>query len=195
MIHDPDCTVFGRAPGLPDDLFEHDGLITKRHIRATAVGHLRPLPGQLLWDVGTGAGSIAIEWCRGADGARAIGLERNPTRAGRARANAARLTPAGSLEVREGPAAEALDSLPAPDAVFVGGGLSSAVLDRAVARIRPGGRIVAHGVTVEAELVCAQAHSRWGGQLSRMQVELGEPLGSLQGWTPGRTVIQWFLQR
>ena len=192
MITDRDTALLGRTPGLPDDVFEHDGLITKRHVRATALAHLRPLPGQLLWDVGTGAASIAIEWCRAAEGARAIGLERDAGRAARARRNIARLTE-DAVEVVEGPATASLAGLPRPDAVFVGGGLSMPVLEQAMAVLPTGGRIVVHGVTLEAELLCAAARERWGGQLSRVQVEVAEPLATLTGWTPARTVIQWHL--
>ncbi|RMB62427.1 precorrin-6Y C5,15-methyltransferase (decarboxylating) subunit CbiT [Tessaracoccus antarcticus] len=195
MVEDPHCHLLGRTPGLPDEVFEHDGLITKRHIRATALAHLRPLPGELLWDVGAGAGSVAVEWCRAAEGARAIGIERNSARAARVRANAERLTEPGVLQVVEGSAAGVLDGLPVPDAVFIGGGGTVEVVEHAVARLRPGGRVVVHGITIEAELVCVDAHRRWGGQLSRMQVETAQPLGSLTGWQPARTVIAWVHQK
>ncbi|MFT3889680.1 MAG: precorrin-6Y C5,15-methyltransferase (decarboxylating) subunit CbiT [Arachnia sp.] len=191
MIIDRDGALLGRAPGLPEEAFESDGLITKRVLRASALAHLRPMPGQLLWDVGAGAGSIAIEWCRGAEGARAIGIERRADRAARALANAERLTPAGSFHLIEGAVDDSLADLPAPHAVFVGGGGTMPVLERAMDALLPGGRLVVHGVTVEAELLCVAAHGRWGGQLSRIQVENAEPLGSLLGWKPARTVIQW----
>lgn len=190
MITDRDCSVLGRSPGLPDDVYEHDGLITKRHVRATALAHLRPRPGELLWDIGTGAASIAIEWCRAADGATAIGIERHLDRAARARSNAARLTQ-DAVRVIDGAAAESLTDLPTPDAVFIGGGLAMEVLEQAMTALRPGGRMVVHGITIESELLCVSAHRRWGGQLSRMHVELAQPLASLTGWTPARTVIQW----
>ena len=195
MIIDRDGALLGRAPGLPDEVFESDGLLTKRVVRASALAHLRPLPGQLLWDIGTGAGSIAIEWCRAADGARAIGVERRADRASRALANAERLTPAGAFRLVEGPADEVLTELPAPDAVFVGGGGTMPVLERAMSALRGGGRLVVHGITVEAELLCVAAHERWGGHLSRIQVENAEPLGSLLGWKPYRTVIQWAVEK
>ncbi|MDF1488981.1 precorrin-6Y C5,15-methyltransferase (decarboxylating) subunit CbiT [Tessaracoccus caeni] len=191
MIVDRDCSLLGRAPGLPDDVFEHDGLVTKRVIRAAALAHLRPQPGQWLWDIGVGAGSVAIEWCRGAEGARAIGVERRSDRASRAIANAERLAPEGSFDLVVGDAADVVARLPRPDAVFVGGGGTIAVLETAMEALHPGGRIVVHGVTLEAELLAAEAHRRWGGQLLRMQVETAEPLGRLTGWKPARTVIQW----
>ena len=195
MIVDRDGALLGRTPGLPDEVFASDGLITKRVLRASAIAHLRPLPGQLLWDVGTGAGSIAVEWCRAADGARAIGVERRSDRASRALGNAERLTPEGAFRLVEGDAAEVLGGLPAPDAVFVGGGGTLEVLELAMAALRDGGRLVVHGITVEAELLCVAAHQRWGGHLSRIQVENAEPLGSLLGWKPYRTVIQWAVEK
>ncbi|HMR50173.1 MAG TPA: precorrin-6Y C5,15-methyltransferase (decarboxylating) subunit CbiT [Arachnia sp.] len=195
MIVDRDGALLGRAPGLPDEVFESDGLVTKRVIRAAALAHLRPMPGELLWDIGVGAGSVAIEWCRAADGARAIGVERRADRAARAVANAERLTAPGAFELVEGDAVAVVGSLPAPDAVFVGGGGTVEVLEAAMSALRPGGRIVVHGVTVEAELLCVEAQRRWGGQLVRMQVETAEPLGRLTGWKPARTVIQWSRQR
>lgn len=191
LITDRDGALLGRSPGLPDDVFDSDGLVTKRVIRAAALAHLRPGPGELLWDIGVGAGSVAIEWCRAADGACAIGVERRADRASRARANAERLTPEGAFTLVEGDAAEVVTGLPRPDAVFVGGGGSIAVLETAVGALGPDGRIVVHGVTLEAELLAAEAHRRWGGQLARMQVETAEPLGRLTGWKPARTVIQW----
>lgn len=185
---------WGTVPGLPDEAFEHDGLITKRHQRASAFAFLRPLPGELLWDVGTGSGAVAIEWCRAAANARAIGLERSTQRAERARANAERLAP-GRVEVRVGDAAHLVADLPAPDAVFVGGGATSGVLDACWAALRPGGRIVAHGVTVETEAILVAAYRAHGGQLARLGVELAEPLGRFLGWTPHRALIQWSCSR
>lgn len=195
MIIDRDGALFGCTPGLPDEAFESDGLITKRVVRASALAHLRPLPGQLLWDIGTGAGSIAVEWCRAADGARAIGVERRADRASRALANAERLTPQGAFHLVEGLAGDVLAELPSPDAVFVGGGATMPVLELAMSALHAGGRLVVHGITVEAELLCVAAHERWGGHLSRIQVENAEPLGSLLGWTPYRTVIQWAVEK
>ena len=195
MIEDRNCHVLGRTPGLPDEVFEHDGLITKRHIRATALAHLRPLPGELLWDVGAGAGSVAVEWCRAAEGATAIGIERNAVRAARARNNAARLTAPGAMRIVDGAAADSLADLPCPDAVFIGGGATLQVVEQAVARLRQGGRLVVHGITIEAEMLGVEAHRRWGGHLSRMQVETAQPLGKLTGWQPARTVIAWVHQK
>ena len=161
-------------PGLPDDAFEHDGLITKRHQRATAFAFLRPAAGELLWDVGTGSGAMAIEWCRAAPGARAIGLERNPERAARARRNAERWTP-GQVQIIEGAASTTLAALPSPDAVFLGGAVSDEVLDACWAALRAGGRVVAHGVTLETEALLAERYRRHGGSLARLSIEIAEP--------------------
>lgn len=178
------------VPGLPDDAFEHDGLITKRHVRAGAFAFLRPASGELLWDVGLGSGAMAIEWCRAAPGARAIGLERNPERAARAVRNVAALAP-GAVEVREGDVAALVADLPTPDAVFVGGGASPAVVARCWDALPSGGRIVVHGVTVETEAVCVGAYREHGGSLTRIGVETAEPIGRLLGWTPARAITQW----
>ena len=177
-------------PGLPDDAFEHDGLITKRHQRATAFAFLRPAAGELLWDVGTGSGAMAIEWCRAAPGARAIGLERNPERAARARRNAERWTP-GQVQIIEGAASTTLAALPSPDAVFLGGAVSNEVLDLCWAALRAGGRVVAHGVTLETEALLAEQYRRHGGSLARLSIEIAEPLGRFHGWVPARPVTQW----
>ncbi len=177
-------------PGLPDDAFEHDGLITKRHQRATAFAFLRPAAGELLWDVGTGSGAMAIEWCRAAPGARAIGLERNPERAARARRNAERWTP-GQVQIIEGAASATLAALPSPDAVFLGGAVSNEVLDLCWAALRAGGRVVAHGVTLETEALLAEQYRRHGGSLARLSIEIAEPLGRFHGWVPARPVTQW----
>ena len=177
-------------PGLPDDAFEHDGLITKRHQRAPAFASLRPPPGELLWDVGTGSGAMAIEWCRAAPGARAIGLERNPERAARARRNAERWTP-GQVQIIEGAASATLAALPSPDAVFLGGAVSNEVLDLCWAALRAGGRVVAHGVTLETEALLAERYRSHGGSLARLSIEIAEPLGRFHGWVPARPVTQW----
>lgn len=180
----------GTTPGLPDEAFEHDGLITKRHQRASAFAFLRPVAGQLLWDVGAGSGAMAIEWCRAAPQTRAIGLERNPERAARARRNIERMAP-GQVEIIDGQAAETLVGLPRPDAIFIGGGVTDGVLAGCWDALAPGGRIVAHGVTLETEALLAEQYRAHGGSLTRLLIETAEPLGRFLGWVPARPVTQW----
>ena len=183
-------SVLGRAPGLPDDAYEHDGQLTRRDIRAAALAALGPLPGQLLWDVGAGAGSVAIEWCRTDPRCRAIAVERDPARADRIQRNAARLgVPDLTVVRRSAPAA--LAELPDPDAVFVGGGASTDTLDACWTALRPGARLVAHAVTVETEQVLLAAYRRWGGTMTRLSVEVLVPIGRFTGWVPARPIVQW----
>ena len=181
----------GWATGLPDDAFEHDGQLTKRDLRAAALARLLPAPGQLLWDVGAGAGSVGIEWMRSHPTCRAIAVEADAGRAERIGRNAQRLgVPA--LQVIQGAAPDALSELSIPDAVFIGGGATrSGVLRRCLDALRAGGRIVVHGVTVETEALLAEAYGEHGGELSRIHVEHAAPVGSFTGWTPARAVTQW----
>lgn len=180
----------GPIPGLPDEAFEHDGLITKRHVRAQAFAFLRPLPGQLMWDVGTGSGAMAIEWCRAAQGATAIGLERKAERAARARRNIERLAP-GLVEVVEGEASQNLAALPAPDAVFIGGGATDGVLAGCWEALKPGGRIVVHGVTLETEALLAQQYRTLGGTLHRIMIDTVDEIGRFLSWSPARPITAW----
>ncbi|WP_240641013.1 precorrin-6y C5,15-methyltransferase (decarboxylating) subunit CbiE [Nocardioides ferulae] len=183
------------AAGLPDDAFEHDGQLTKRDLRASALARLRPAPGQHLWDVGAGAGSVGIEWMRAHPACRTTAVEADPERVGRIRRNAARLG-VPDLTVVEGRAPAALAHLSAPDAVFVGGGATRpGVLDTCLAAVGPGGRLVVHGVTLETEQLLAEAHRTHGGELTRIAVESAAPVGGFTGWTPARTVTQWCLER
>ncbi len=178
------------ASGLPDDAYEHDGQLTKRDLRASALARLGPRPGELLWDVGAGAGSIAIEWLRASPRCRAIAVEWNRDRVKRIAANAHHLGVPG-LQVVHGTAPAALVDLPPPDAVFVGGGARAEVLDLAWSALRPGGRLVAHAVTVETEMIITRAWQRLGGELTRIAVEHLEQIGSYHGWRPSRAVVQW----
>jgi len=181
--------------GLPDAAFEHDGQLTKRDLRASALSRLAPQPGQLLWDVGAGAGSLGIEWLRAHPTCRAVAIEADADRAARIRRNAGRLgVPA--LEVVHGVAPAALGGLPAPDAVFVGGGATTAgLLDTCLGALRPGGRLVVHGVTLETEALLARRYAAHGGELTRIHVEHAAPIGAFTGWTPGRAVTQWTVSR
>ena len=181
----------GWVAGLPDDAFEHDGQLTKRDLRAAALARLLPAPGQLLWDVGAGAGSVGIEWMRSHPACRAVAVEADAGRAERIARNAKSLgVPA--LHVVQGSAPNALDDLSAPDAVFIGGGATrDGVLQRCLEALRGGGRIVVHGVTVQTEAILAAAYGEHGGELTRIHVEHAAPVGSFTGWTPARAVTQW----
>jgi precorrin-6Y C5,15-methyltransferase (decarboxylating) len=188
-----DCegpSLGGWTAGLPDDAYEHDGQLTKRDQRASALGRLAPQPRELLWDVGAGAGSVGIEWMRTHPTCRAIAVEADPDRAARIESNARRLG-VPDLEVVTGRAPEALAGLAEPDACFVGGGGSREVLDLCRQRLRAGGRLVAHGVTLETEGILGDAHAEHGGELVRLSVERAEPLGGYRGWAPARAVVQW----
>ncbi|MFJ7215932.1 precorrin-6y C5,15-methyltransferase (decarboxylating) subunit CbiE [Amycolatopsis sp. NPDC098790] len=174
--------------GIPDDVYSHDGQLTKRDLRVSALARLAPSPGELLWDVGAGAGSVGIEWSRLHGLNRAIAIERDPGRAERIGRNALDLG-VPELEVVTGEAPDALSALPAPDAVFIGGGVTvPGVLDACLATEA---RVVAHGVTLEAEQVLARAYAQYGGELVRIGVERAGTLGGFTGWTPARVVTQW----
>lgn len=177
--------------GLPDDAFEHDGQLTKRDLRAAALARLMPQPGQLLWDVGAGAGSVGIEWMRADPTCRTIAVEADAARAERIRRNALRLG-VPDLVVVHGPAPEVLEHHPRPDAVFVGGGATRAgLLDACLAALGPGGRLVVHGVTLETERLLGERYAEHGGELTRISVEHAAPVGAFTGWRPARTVTQW----
>ena len=178
------------AAGLPDEAYEHDGQLTKRDVRASALAHLMPRPGELLWDVGAGAGSIGIEWARAHPRCRAIAVERDPDRVERIAANAAQLGVPG-LRVVHGTAPDALADLPRPDAVFVGGGADDPVLDVCWSALRPGGRLVVHAVTLETEAVITARWRELGGTMTRIAVEHLERIGGYHGWKPARAVVQW----
>ncbi|PUA80466.1 cobalamin biosynthesis bifunctional protein CbiET [Nocardioides currus] len=187
--------VHGWTAGLPDDAFDHDGQLTKRDLRASALARLAPTPGELLWDVGAGAGSVGIEWMRAHPSCRTIAVESDPERARRISTNAAHLG-VPTLQVVTGRAPEALADLEAPDAIFVGGGATApGLLDACLASLKPGGRIVVHGVTLETETLLAAAYDQHGGELTRISVETAAPVGTFTGWTPARTVTQWALTR
>jgi precorrin-6Y C5,15-methyltransferase (decarboxylating) len=179
------------VPGLPDDAYLGDGQLTKREVRAVTLAALAPSPGALLWDVGAGSGSIGIEWMRAHPSCRAVAIESSADRAATVTANAAALGVPG-LRVVHGRAPEALDGLPRPDTIFIGGGLTrDGVLDRCLAALRPGGRLVANAVTVESEAVLAAAYAKLGGELSRITVQRGSPVGGFTGWRSFMPVTIW----
>ncbi|MFF5262091.1 precorrin-6Y C5,15-methyltransferase (decarboxylating) subunit CbiT [Actinomadura viridis] len=183
------------VPGLPDDAYRHDGQLTKREVRAVTLARLAPVPGELLWDVGAGAGSVAIEWARAHPACRAIAVEDRPDRAGRIAANAAALG-VPELRVVTGTAPAALAGLDPPDAVFIGGGLTAAgLIETCWEALRPGGRLVANAVTVEGERVLFEAYGRLGGELTRIAVDRAAPVGGFTGWRPQMPVTQWTATR
>ena len=183
------------TPGLPDDAFEHDGQLTKRDVRAMTVPKLLPGPGQLLWDVGAGAGSIAIEWMRTDPSCRAVAVEHRAERAERITRNAAALGVPG-LQVVTGAAPDVLAGLAAPDAVFVGGGVTvPGVLDASWAALREGGRLVVNAVTLESEMLVADWYDRVGGELVRLSVDHASPVGGFTGWRPAMRVTQWVVSK
>jgi precorrin-6Y C5,15-methyltransferase (decarboxylating) len=189
------ATAPGLATGLDDDLFESDGQLTKREIRAVTLSALAPQAGELLWDIGLGAGSIAIEWLLRHPAMRAIGIEERAERAERAARNAAALgTP--DLRLVTGRAPEALAGLPAPDAVFIGGGMAEAgVFEAAWTALKPGGRLVANAVSLRTEQRLLELFHGFGGDLMRLDVARARPLGKEIGWEPARPVVQWRVRK
>ena len=183
------CPI-GLTPGRSDDLFEHDGQLTKREARALALAALAPLRGEMLWDIGGGSGSVAIEWMLANTSLRALTIERDEARAARIGRNAAALG-VPHLRVIHGTAPEAMADLPPPDAVFVGGGCSAPVLDAAQAALPPGGRLVVHAVTLETEALLLQRRAAAGGQLLRVEFARAAPIGGKTGWRPAMPLTQW----
>lgn len=187
------CAGLSRASGLPDDVFAHDGQITKRPVRALTLSALAPRPGQRLWDVGAGSGSISVEWCLA--GGHALSIEARPDRVSVIRTNAARFGVTDLLTVVEGEAPSVLGNLPAPDAIFVGGGASAALFDLLWSRIATNARLVANAVTLETEALLVAQHDHRGGELMRIEVAHAAPLGGMRGWVPARPVVQWSVVR
>ena len=188
----PDAALLPRVPGLPDELFEHDGTMTKRETRAVTIAKLMPMRGALLWDIGTGCGSVAVEWMRAARYAQAIGIEPRADRRAMAAQNALALgTP--KLELLAGTAPEVLEGLASPDAIFVGGGLTDGVFDGAWGALKPLGRFVSNAVTLESEAILMELHKKYGGELVRLAVTRAEPVGPYCGWRPFMPVTQWSL--
>jgi precorrin-6Y C5,15-methyltransferase (decarboxylating) len=186
----PNAKIIPLASGLADEMFEHDGQITKREIRAVTLSSLAPRAGELLWDIGCGSGSVAIEWLLRHQANQAIAIERDAARAARAARNAAELG-VPRLQVVTGEARAALDSLPAPNAIFIGGGGDPKVIDKALAALKRGGRIVANAVTLETEKAVLAAQAQLGGTLTRLSVERLDAVGGKQAFRPAMTVTQW----
>jgi precorrin-6Y C5,15-methyltransferase (decarboxylating) len=188
----PDAALLPRVPGLSDELFHHDGTMTKQEVRAATLAKLMPMRGALLWDVGCGCGSVAVEWMRAARFSHAIGIEPRDDRRVFAAQNAAALG-APKLELINGTVPEALDGLKAPDAIFIGGGLSRETFEVCWDALRPLGRLVCNAVTLESEALLMALHKEHGGQLVKLQVNRAEPVGNLTGWRPLMPVTQWSL--
>ncbi len=183
------------VPGLRDELFESDGQLTKRHVRAATLAALAPAPGELLWDVGGGSGSIGIEWLRAHRTCRAVSVERDRARAERIVRNAAALG-VPRLRVVTGAAPRALAGLESepgrPDAVFIGGGLTvPGLLEACWSALGPGGRLVANTVTLESEALLTQWYRRHGGELVKLGVAHAVPVGGFTGWRQAMPVTQW----
>ncbi|WP_199260411.1 precorrin-6y C5,15-methyltransferase (decarboxylating) subunit CbiE [Paracoccus binzhouensis] len=173
-----------RGFGLPDDSFAHDGQITRRAIRAMTLAALGPRAGEMLWDIGGGSGSISVEWCL--NGGRAVTLEPRADRLANIRANIEAFGLAGRMRAVHGDAPDFLHDLPVPDAIFIGGGASAAVID-----VLPPARLVANAVTLETEALLIALHAQRGGSLTRIALEEAASLGRMRGWTPARSVVQW----
>ena len=190
-IAEPAAKILPRLAGLPDDAYLHDGQLTKREVRAATLAALSPSPDQLLWDVGAGCGSIAIEWMRGSRGCEAIAFESEPERRRMIAENAGRLgTPRLKLVAGEAPAS--LKGQPAPDAVFIGGGLGiPGVFEESWAALKPGGAMVVNVISIEGELHLYDIHEKHGGDLVRIEVSQLHRIGPLRALKPRLPVTQW----
>lgn len=190
----PSRSARSLVPGLSETAYDHDGQLTKRVVRAAALAHLAPQPGDVMWDLGAGAGSVGIEFARQHPRNEVHAVERDPDRAARVRRNARALGVPG-LQVVEASSLEAVASLPQPDAVFIGGGASTDLLDACWHALVPGGRLVVHGVTVETEVLLHDARERLGGSMTRIAVEDLDTIGTLHGWKPARSIVQWSAEK
>ncbi len=178
------------TPGLPDDWFEHDGQITKREIRAVTLSALRPLHGQLLWDVGAGSGSVGIEWMLADPSCRTIAIEARADRAARIGRNALALG-VPDLKLVEGEAPAALAGLAPPDAIFIGGGATEDALGAAIAALKPGGRLVINAVTLETQALLIAQHAHHGGDLTQLSIARADAVGGFRALKPAMAVLQW----
>jgi precorrin-6Y C5,15-methyltransferase (decarboxylating) len=189
----PQGAGLARVPGLADDSFAHDGQITKAPVRALTLSALAPRPGELLWDIGGGSGSISVEWCLA--GGRALTVEKSAERVANIESNIKAFGLGARMEAIHGTAPQALKGAPLPDAVFIGGGgvdgLHGAIWDR----LPPGTRLVANAVTLETEAALAALHAAHGGRLMRLELSEAVPLGRLTGWSAARPVVQWVVTK
>jgi precorrin-6Y C5,15-methyltransferase (decarboxylating) len=195
LIAGPDARPLSTIGGLPDEAFRHDGQMTKRETRAVTLSALSPFPGGLLWDVGAGCGSVSVEWMRADPLNRAVAIEPKAERRAMIAENAETLGVPG-LEIVDGKAPDALHDLPAPDAIFVGGGASSdGVIDACWSALKPGGHLVANCVTLEGEAELLRRFESMGGDLVRLAISRAEPVGPYHGWRPLMPVTQWRIQK
>ncbi len=182
--------TLSQASGQDDALFDNDGQITKRPVRALTLSALAPRPHEHLWDIGGGSGSIAIEWLLAHASTQATTIEQNADRAARIQANADTLG-TDRLQVVTGAAPEALQNLPAPDAVFIGGGISETMLTAVWSAMPAGARLVANAVTLEAEVLLSNWQDKKGGDLLRIELAHANPLGRKRGWKSAYPIVQW----
>lgn len=188
----PDAALLPRVPGLSDQLFQGDGTMTKQEIRAVTLAKLMPMRGALLWDVGCGCGSVAVEWMRAARYAHAIGIEPRADRRTFAANNALALG-VPKLELIDGMVPQALDGLKSPDAIFIGGGLSVETFQACWDALRPLGRLVVNAVTLESEAILLDLFKTHGGEMARIQISRADAVGRVTGWRPSMPVTQWSL--
>lgn len=192
---EPNARFLPKSSGLPDSAYHHDGQLTKQEVRAVTLSTLAPLPGELLWDVGAGCGSIAIEWMRSHSRCRAIAVECHPGRLQYIADNATALG-VPNLQIVPGKAPSALANLPQPDAIFIGGGLTAPeVFSTCWQSLKVGGRLVANAVTVESEQTILQLQAKFGGKLARIAIQRAEPIGKFLGWKAMAPVTQWVVIR
>jgi precorrin-6B C5,15-methyltransferase / cobalt-precorrin-6B C5,C15-methyltransferase len=191
-VPDQGVPTYGWTCGLPDQAYEHDGQLTRRDVRAAVLARLAPRPGELLWDLGAGAGSVAIEWSRADPACRAVAVERDPHRADRISRNAGRLG-VPDLRVIAADTADqtVIEQLPPPSAIFVGGGASETLIEMCWSALPAGGRLVIAAVTVETEQLVLAAAGRRGGELTKISTEQLGMLGRFHGWVPARSVVLW----
>ena len=181
-VADANTARLSRLAGLPDSAFKHDGQLTKRDVRAMTLARLAPMPGELLWDVGAGSGSIGIEWMRAHSSCRALAIEADEGRQLLIEHNRDALGVPG-LQLIRGTAPHALAGLEAPDAIFIGGGVTrDGVLDTCWQHLRPGGRLVANAVTLQSEMTLMAWREQYGGELTRIHVAQAQPLGDFDTW-------------
>ena len=186
--------VMPKSSGISDDWFDHDGQITKQPIRAMTLSALAPRPGDVLWDLGAGSGSIAIEWLLSCPSLQAVAVEKHPARAATIRENAVKLG-VDRLQVIEADIETALDTLPAPNCVFVGGGLRESSLTQLWDHLPAGTRLVANGVTLETDQLLISAYQRFGGHLMRLEVSQLQAIGTMHGWKAAYPITQWTVTR